>query len=303
MYHRIQDYGLIGNMRTAALVSTSGSIDWLCLPNFDSPSVFAALLDDAKGGRFGIGPAAENVQGKQIYWPDTNVLVTRFLSDDGVAEMTDFMPLSLSEGVPPEEIVRTVGVVRGEVAFNLVCEPAFDYVRREAETTVTSSGAIFHSPGVDLALSSRIPLSATARGVRASFTLREGEHATFVLRRCDEKTCGLAPSDEEAQRALRGHHPLLAQVAPQEHLPRALARGRQSLGAHAQAADVRADRRDRGRADVQLARAARRRAQLGLPLHVDSGRRVHAVRVPPHRLHRRSGPVHGLAGVGLLPLG
>src|ERR1700733_10382549 len=91
-YQPIENYGVIGNLRTVALVGMDGSIDWLCLPHFDSPSVFAALLDDAKGGRFAIHPLEKSVC-KQLYWPDTNVLVTRFLSDNGVAEIADFMPL------------------------------------------------------------------------------------------------------------------------------------------------------------------------------------------------------------------
>ena len=91
-YQPIEDYGVIGDLRTAALVGKDGSLDWLCLPHFDSPSVFAALLDDAKGGRFRIAPTCKDVTHKQLYWPDTNILVTRFLSPEGVAEVVDFMP-------------------------------------------------------------------------------------------------------------------------------------------------------------------------------------------------------------------
>ena len=89
-YQPIENYGLIGNMRTAALVGIDGSIDWLCLPHFDSPSVFAAILDDRKGGRFKIAPAQNGVTHKQFYWPDSNILVTRFLSPDGVGQVIDF---------------------------------------------------------------------------------------------------------------------------------------------------------------------------------------------------------------------
>ena len=92
-YQPIQNYGLIGDLHTAALVGTDGSIDWLCFPSFDSPSVFGAILDDKKGGRFKISPLAENATYKQVYWPDTNVLITRFLSPDGVGEIADFMPV------------------------------------------------------------------------------------------------------------------------------------------------------------------------------------------------------------------
>ena len=91
-YQPIENYGIIGNMRTAALVGMNGSIDWFCVPFFDSPSVFAAILDDQKGGRFEIGPREGGIRTKQFYWPETNVLVTRFLSQDGVGELEDFMP-------------------------------------------------------------------------------------------------------------------------------------------------------------------------------------------------------------------
>ena len=92
-YQPIEDYGIVGNMHTVALVGINGSVDWLCLPHFDSPSVFAGILDDQKGGRFKICPTKQDVTRRQFYWPDTNVLVTRFLSSEGVAEITDFMPV------------------------------------------------------------------------------------------------------------------------------------------------------------------------------------------------------------------
>src|ERR1041385_5147935 len=92
-YQPIENYGVIGNLRTAALVGLNGSIDWLCLPRFDSPSVFGAILDDAKGGRCRIAPVVAATRHKQFYWPDTNVLVTRFLHADGIAELIDFMPV------------------------------------------------------------------------------------------------------------------------------------------------------------------------------------------------------------------
>lgn len=92
-YQPIENYGLIGNLRTAALVGMDGSIDWLCLPNFDSPSIFAAILDDRKGGRFRIAPPIEGFRLKQHYWPNTNILITRFLHPDGIGEIEDYMPV------------------------------------------------------------------------------------------------------------------------------------------------------------------------------------------------------------------
>src|SRR3954451_14843756 len=93
-YQPIENYGVSGTLRTAALFGMDGSIDWLCLPRFDSPSVFAAILDDGKGGRFRIAPPpCEGMRHKQFYWPDTNVLITRFLHADGIGEIEDYMPV------------------------------------------------------------------------------------------------------------------------------------------------------------------------------------------------------------------
>jgi GH15 family glucan-1,4-alpha-glucosidase len=201
-YDSIESYGVIGNMRTLALVSRTGSIDWMCFPQFDSPSIFGALLDDAKGGRFSIRPCGGPGNCKQLYWPDTNVLVTRFLSADGVGEIDDFMPCGVGAGPADNQIVRRVRVVRGVVAFELVCEPAFDYARAAPKVTIVRNGACFEGRSGDpaLALSSESPLVATPRGVRGRFVLREGEKTTFVLHALRPGAgCASAPSEGEAQ--------------------------------------------------------------------------------------------------------
>jgi GH15 family glucan-1,4-alpha-glucosidase len=105
-YQPIENYGIIGNMRTVALVGMNGSIDWYCYPHFDSPSVFGAILDDKKGGRFQISADADGVRHKQFYWPSTNVLVTRFLLADGIAELEDFMPA----GLPPIRLSTIISI-------------------------------------------------------------------------------------------------------------------------------------------------------------------------------------------------
>lgn len=214
-YQPIQNYGIIGNMRTAALVGMNGSIDWLCYPYFDSPSVFAAMLDDDKGGRFQIASTQDGINSKQFYWPETNVLITRFLSQDGVGEIEDFMPAGLAResfftqppqprqdvSLPelwPDQLVRRVKVTRGSMEFHLRCHPAFDYARASHETRITAHGATFHSTELSLALSTAIPLAPDERGVHATFTLQEGQAAVFVFRRIQsDEGCGLCPSQEE----------------------------------------------------------------------------------------------------------
>ncbi len=181
-YQPIENYGVIGNMRTAALVGMDGSIDWLCLPQFDSPSVFAAILDERKGGRFRIAPAGDNFRHKQFYWPDTTILITRFLHDEGVGEVEDYMPVR-GVGAVPEELIRRVRVVRGRVPFRMECRPAFDYARAKHQTHLSEQGARFDGPGLSLGLAAPMPLRLDNGGVIADFTLGEGEKAVFALRR------------------------------------------------------------------------------------------------------------------------
>jgi GH15 family glucan-1,4-alpha-glucosidase len=176
-YQPIENYGIIGNLRTAALVGMNGSIDWLCLPRFDSPSVFAAILDDNKGGRYRIAPVEGDVRHKQFYWPDTNILITRFLHPDGIGEVEDYMP------VGTDQIIRRVRVVRGQMEFRLECRPAFDYARAKHVTTFDQCGVVFHGPGgLSLGLSAPVTLQPDGDGVTADFTLQEGRSAVFVLR-------------------------------------------------------------------------------------------------------------------------
>ena len=139
-YQPIENYGIIGNMRTAALVGMDGSIDWLCLPHFDSPSVFAAILDDRKGGRFRIAAVGEDIRHKQFYWPSTNILVTRFLHADGVGEVEDYMPVG-GAGAAPNQVIRRVRVVRGAMSFHLSCRPRFNYARSSHKTHFDEHGA------------------------------------------------------------------------------------------------------------------------------------------------------------------
>lgn len=200
-YQSIENYGVVGNMHTTALVGLNGSIDWFCFPKHDSPSVFAALLDCDKGGHFQITPQVEEVAYKQFYWPQTNVLVTRFLSDCGVGEIIDFMPVGLTAQERGYHwLVRRVRAVRCQMDFRMECYPAFNYGRDRHKTTIIDQGACFESPGLNLALVAELPLQRDDNGVFAEFTLHAGEEAVFVLREIEPSSgCGLPLNCDEAQ--------------------------------------------------------------------------------------------------------
>jgi GH15 family glucan-1,4-alpha-glucosidase len=185
-YQPIADYGIIGDLHSVALVGKNGSIDWCCLPRFDSPSIFAAILDDRRGGCFALRASGGEL--KQIYLPNTNVLVTRFLSEDGLAEVIDFMPVGRESGGPTEQegrqLVRIAKAIRSPAPFRLECRPAFDYGRQEAEVHLDADSrcAIFASEAQQFVLKSAYPLRREAGGVSAEFVLPAGEEAVFVLR-------------------------------------------------------------------------------------------------------------------------
>jgi GH15 family glucan-1,4-alpha-glucosidase len=212
-YQPIEDYGLIGNMHTAAMICVNGSIDWLCFPHFDSPSIFASILDDRKGGFFQISPKQKNITHKQFYWPDTNVLVSRFLSPEGVAELIDFMPV-ITDDVEKRKhrIIRRLTVVRGNMDFHLECRPAFDYARAKGTVEITKNGVLFHGPNLHLALSGRskfvsessdseagdIDHGSKPSGVVSEFRLKENETITFVFHEV-EKDTGCDPAIPEGE--------------------------------------------------------------------------------------------------------
>jgi GH15 family glucan-1,4-alpha-glucosidase len=182
-YLPIENYGVIGNMRSIALVGMNGSIDFLCYPEFDSPTVFAALLDEKKGGRFQIQPQFKEGRTRQLYLPDTNILITRFLSDDGVAELVDYMPIGI-RNEQPNEIVRRVSVIRGKVHFKMECQPRFNYAKF-SHTVETGKGFAKFTPEdnccAPLALYSSVAMKQQSDGVASEFSLQAGEVATFVF--------------------------------------------------------------------------------------------------------------------------
>jgi GH15 family glucan-1,4-alpha-glucosidase len=190
-YLPIEDYAIIGDLHTVALVGKNGSIDWCCLPRFDSPSVFGALLDVNKGGSFCISPVStEKITYRQLYLPETNILITRFLTVDGVAEITDFMPIKHGRNhTHQHHIVRSVAVVRGSsMQFEMDCRPAFNYARDPHTITHNEHSAIFHSKSLTLGLVSSVPLEEDQQGgMRARFTLNQGQSARFILESARDK--------------------------------------------------------------------------------------------------------------------
>src|SRR5215216_2703450 len=179
-YLPIAEHRLIGDLHTVALVGTEGTIDWYCCPRFDAPSLFGAILDRERGGYWRIAPTGTNWTTKQLYFPETNILITRFQSPHGVAEVQDFMPV-VSPGHQPHRLVRWVFCVRGRVPFRVEVEPRFDYGRQTHETRLHKHGAVFESPTLTVALNSPVPLERSEEGVRAHTTLKAGQSATFVL--------------------------------------------------------------------------------------------------------------------------
>jgi len=206
-YLPIDKYAMIGDMHTVALVGINGSIDWLCMPRFDSPSVFARLLDDEKGGHFCIGPVDKEATCKQFYWPGTNVLVTRFLSSEGAAELIDFMPVGTMAATKDthRQIVRRVTAVRGKIDIRMECRPAFNFARDKHRAEFHENGVAFHSDGLRLGLGTKTPLEVDDDGgVFAEFTLEEGEVAIFILRqRTGRHGAEIHLSEKEAEEAFR----------------------------------------------------------------------------------------------------
>ncbi|MFQ5872617.1 MAG: glycoside hydrolase family 15 protein [Dehalococcoidia bacterium] len=184
-YKPIEDYGIIGDLHTAALVGIDGSIDWCCLPNFDSPSVFAAILDDKKGGHFKIGSVGKGVA-RQFYHPETNVLITAFSSVDGVTLIADFMPMETlaprGSGWLNWRIVRRVTGVRGTTRLRLECFPAFNYARTPHKIVPIEGGIIFEAEsGERLCLSFPVEFQVTDRGVVSDFSVSAGESLCIAL--------------------------------------------------------------------------------------------------------------------------
>lgn len=183
----IEDHGLIGDLRTAALVGTDGTIDWFCAPRFDSPSVFGSILDRDNGGSWQIAPISGHSRTQQFYYPDSAVLATRFLTDSGVAEVHDFMPV-IQSGDPDhrQRLVRRVTAVRGTTTVRMRLDARPDYGRAECSAESAEHGVIVSGDGIRLGLSASTDLTLEGSVVTADVELQEGDVALFILEVLDD---------------------------------------------------------------------------------------------------------------------
>jgi GH15 family glucan-1,4-alpha-glucosidase len=200
-YLPIAEHGIIGDLHSIALVGTDGTIDWYCCPSFDSPSVFGAILDKTRGGFYRIVPTVDGWTPKQLYLPDTNVLITRFLTPGGVGEVQDFMPIQAGAAAHRHRLIRRVLGVRGEIRFRLDVQPRFNYGRDPHDVVFHENGVIFKSPGLTLALESVVPLHYSEPGAYCEFSLLPGESATFVLEAVPDTYVPRSYSEAETREA------------------------------------------------------------------------------------------------------
>jgi GH15 family glucan-1,4-alpha-glucosidase len=181
-YPPIAEHGLIGDLQTAALVTTDGTVDWFWSPRFDAPSVFARLLDADKGGHFRIAPAEGDYVVKQLYFPDTAILITRFMTDDGVGEVLDFMPVDHPDRVTDRHrLVRIVRCVRGQVRFTVECAPRFDFGRNPHRLELSQHGAVFEARGMRMVLHGLDNAERRGDDVHADIALQAGESGGVML--------------------------------------------------------------------------------------------------------------------------
>src|SRR4051794_11814778 len=190
-YPPISEHGLIGDLQTAALVCSDGTIDWFCCPRFDSPSVFASLLDADNGGHFRIRPDTDDYVTRQLYFPGTAILVTRFMTTEGVGEVVDFMPVAGEIATDRHRLVRLARVVRGVMRFVADLQPRFDYARQPHKVQITDTGAVFESDDMALAVhrveppegqhDARAELELAGDGIRLTRTMHAGEIGGVVI--------------------------------------------------------------------------------------------------------------------------
>ena len=196
----IGEHGVIGNLSTAALVALDGAIDFLCWPHFDSPTIFASLLDPEQGGVFELAPMAPDAHAEQAYHPGTNILVTRWYTATGIAELTDFLPLAETDNHAAPVVMRRVHVIDGTVRFRLHCRPRFDYARTRPVCRPSGRGVVFEDhAGLALRLSGSVKIVHGDAEASAEWALGEGKSASFVLHNAADPLHG----DAEMARSLK----------------------------------------------------------------------------------------------------
>lgn len=181
-YTPIENYGVVGNLHTVALISLEGSLDFMSFTRFDSPTIFCKLLDADKGGYFSIKPEMKEMVFKQLYLPDTNVLVTRFLAEEGIAEMIDYMPVIENE--LHCAVIRKITAVRGSIKVKMECSPAFNYARDKHSIKQEKKSYLFVPDGdnqTSVRLLGNVDLCMEGDAVHSEFTLQESETAYFVF--------------------------------------------------------------------------------------------------------------------------
>jgi len=176
MPSKIEDYGLIGNTYTSALVSRSGSIDWLCAPRFDSDACFAALIGYDEHGRWSLRPTVTTGENRQRYRDDTMILETEFVCDGGAARIVDFMPM-IGRG----DIVRIIEGLDGEVPFEMLLDVRFGYGANAPFIERTGDGAWFLAGPDALALRTPIALDLSDHRVSAYFPVKKGDRIPIRL--------------------------------------------------------------------------------------------------------------------------
>lgn len=200
MYKKISDYGIVGNLHSIALIGLDGSIDWLCMPHIDSPSIFAALLDSKKGGRFSVHPGDE-WDSVAEYIPGTNILQTRFRVGKGIMRLTDFMPVNecgceeLEE--QQHELYRLIEVLEGHVNTDMIFDPQFNYARDETKLTKDENGIVASANGESISLSCTRNIDLNDDHARAQWNLTNGDKVWLVLKYGDNKSQVIDPAKME----------------------------------------------------------------------------------------------------------
>lgn len=180
----IGDHGIVGDLETVALIARDGTVDYLCWPTLDSPTIFADLLHPDRGGAFEIRPELDHPRHLQLYIPDTNVLVTRWMGQNGSAEVVDLMPqpdARHQSGHEARSLIRRLTVTSGTVRFTIRCMPRLDYAREVPEVAAIEGGVRFSGQQLSLNLYASVPLDRERGGAQAHVTLSKGESVWFVL--------------------------------------------------------------------------------------------------------------------------